>query len=240
MKKVVIALLTLCLFLCGCGKEEEKFEWTYEALEEELGGIIETDFESAGDCLKLIKNHEFYVCGYIVDKLDVNFMGSEVLGIDIADSMDGASEIFIGLDAETQTAPEVGEFVYIKGEYSEGAWGEGTYILNAWSGYVSLEKEDVEYLSVNNYLKFMKIIFHDTLFRTEGLIIQDGVDSDGVPIYKLYESEETYRDYKYSYITIEFSEQQHNLNGKTVVIIGKPYISAFQEGLKECSIIEER
>ena len=69
--------------------------------------------------------------------------------------------------------------------------------------------------------------------------MQDGTYSNGTPMYKFYASEEAYNESKYVYIFVRFMEEQNNLNGRTVVIMGKPtdYISGML--LIECSIIEE-
>ena len=70
MKKLIeFTAVMLCFLLTGCG--DEKKEWTYELLEEEFGGVVELDFDSAVTCLRLLANQSYSVSGYVVDTNDL-------------------------------------------------------------------------------------------------------------------------------------------------------------------------
>lgn len=242
MKKCITFILVCCFLFSGCGQKEEK-EWTYELLEEEFGGIIETDFESVSKCLNLIENNEFTVCGYITEKNIVTWY-SDSYYIVITDDKENSYEkntINVSIRENDFNKVDEGEFVYVSGRIQYNNYGmaeiENTVSMMCnRDGKISLEAIE-ESLAVMEYIKLAREIFEDTYFRTEGLIIQDTY-SNGSPKYMLYESEEAYKDSEDSYIAIEFSEEQHNINGKKVVIMGKPggFISY---GLTACSIIEE-
>lgn len=214
---------------------ENENELTYEDLEKEFGGIIETDCISVRDYLNELSWKNYYVCGYVVD---TNTYSPALLTI--ADEMTSGNptgEIMIMQDEERSPLyANEGDFVYASGEVAE-SFDYETYDLSCYSGYVAEEKIDDEYLSVSDFLKLMGKIYDDTYFKTEGVIIQDGENFEGKPKYYLYPSEESYKEDKLSRVELNFQKTYSNLNGKHVVVMGNPDKNATYQGLKNCNII---
>lgn len=236
---IILSISTVCL--TGCEKKPK--EWTYELLEEELGGIIEDDFLSVKNCLNLIEETDYVVCGYITQKSCSSVIGVDLYNITITDDenyvYDG-NTIEVCVTENAFSKVNEGDFIYASGEIEYNRYIENTVSMMCHTGgYISLDPIEGS-ISVKNYIENAKEIFEDTYFKTDGIIIQDGTRSDGIPRYNLYESEEAYKEDKYNnYISIEFTEEQHNINGKILTIIGKPSLS-FSGGLVECSIIDEK
>lgn len=234
MKKIFVIFLACILLLNACGKkEEENKEWTYELLEEEFGGIIDADFDSVKKCINLITNHEFIVYGYVTE---MEGLGLITLSDDMENPKDYNS-VNVRITSDDSSKVNVGDLVYACGRiyYTPERISLGCFT----DGYLSLEPIDGS-ISVRDYVKTIEKIYNDTYFRTEGLVMQDGTNSAGTPRYLLYASEESYGESKYNYIKLVFLEEQHNINGRTVVIMGKLGDSLIIGELIECSIIEER
>lgn len=214
-------------------------EWTYELLEEEFGGIVEVNYAELRDCLKLLSEEEYMVCGYIRELGSYEFMGHDISHVEIADSkMENKykNNLYVGCKPFDLKDLSVGDFVYAKGTFLakvEYAKNDYSYQINA-DGNVSKEKqEDKDCISVTDFYNLMDKIYDDTLFKVTGLIIKDG------DRYYLYQSEEAYKESKYNRIDIEFSEEQNNLNGKNVTIIGRAdTFSNVGTGLIDCSIAD--
>lgn len=234
MKKFFIICLACILLLSACGKkEEEHIEWTYELLEEEFGGIIDMDFDSLKTSLEIINEHDFAIYGYVteIDSYKITITD------DMKNSYDFNSVKVYGFSSDDLAEVNIGDMVYASGRiYYLG----GLVELNCsvGDGYISWDPIDGA-SSVREYVETIKLICEDTYFRSEGLIMQEGTFSNGTPMYKFYASEESYKESKYAYIFVEFMEEQHNLNGRTVVIMGRPD-SFMAKSLIECSVIEER
>lgn len=217
-------------------------EWTYDILEQEFGGIIETDCISVRDCLNLLSWEDYSVGGYIVDKHNGSALGYDVYSITISDDKDQTQEyntISVSVTEYAYSQVQIGDFIYANGSYS-GCYAN-SHQLSCNDEGESLYTEEVKNsTSIQEFIKKMKQIYEDTFFKTEGLIMQDGENYDGEPQYYLYPSAETYKEEKYARIELEFDEIQYNLSGKTVVIIGKPIHETFGQKLCECSIVKEK
>ena len=209
-------------------------------LEEEFGGIIETDCVSVRDCLNLLSWHDYSVGGYIIDKSSTSVLGVNVYQITVSDDKSYSYEgntISIGITENAFSKVEVGNFIYAKGEHLHSytatkqmsCSGDGLYI-----SHTEIEGS----ISISEYIEEIKEIFEETYFKTEGLVIQNGTDYEGNPRYYLYPSEKAYKENKSTRVELTFSEKQQNLAGKHVTIIGKPDEEATYQGLKECSIID--
>ena len=94
--------------------------------------------------------------------------------------------------------------------------------------------------SVSEYIRKTDKIYEETYFKTKGLVIQDGTHYDDSPKYYLYPSEKAYKEEKMTRIELKFINTESNLTGKTITVIGKPDDEATYQGLKECSIVEEK
>lgn len=244
MKKLMIFLMICCLALGGCKNNSEIEEWDYEKLEEEFGGIIELDFESTKNCLDLIERNNYVVSGYIIEKTNSSILGLDLYYIKITDDMDNSyegNEIDICVTKNDFFKVNEGDYIYASGkmQYTDygGKESENSVSMSCHTGgNISLEPIE-NCVTVKDYIDTVKNISESTYFQTEGILIQDGEYSNGTPIYKLYESKEAYKENKYGYISIGFLEEQYNMDGKTVVIIGKPDTYLFQ-GLVKCSVLE--
>lgn len=244
LKRIISCLLCICIMvcMCGCGASSGKKDWTYELLEEELGGIIEADFESVKSCLNLIEKKEYVVCGYITKKSCLSVIGVDLYNITITDDENyvyNGNTIEVCVTENAFSKVNEGDFIYASGKIEYNSYTGNTISMMCHTGgYISSEPIDGS-ISVKNYIENAMNIFKDTYFKTEGFIIQDGTYSNGTPIYRFYESEKAYKENKYGYITIEFYEEQHNINGKIVTIMGKPG-SNISNGLTQCSIVNEK
>lgn len=241
MKKKLIALvLAACVLAGGCGSKpgEKENEWTYEKLENELGGIITIDLVSVRDCLNEISWHDYYFSGIVVE---TNSISRDILTL-CDDSEGGGKSVIVSQGEENQYFAEKGETVYVKAQNIQSL--DDDYYLsskttNLSDGYISCDKKDEEYVSIHELNRYMDKIYKDTYFKTEGIVIQDGEDFDGNPEYYLYPSEESYKEDKFLRLEISFLEEQSNIVGKTVTIIGNPDKNASYQGLTRCSIVEE-
>ena len=235
MKKTTagIIIVILCFLLTGCG--EEKKEWTYELLEEEFGGVVELDFDSAVTCLRLLANQSYCVSGYVID---TNDLSPDILTLSPDPDAPASYRINVGQGRDNRYFAAKGETVYIKAHniesYTENYYLTTLNITGGTDGYVSPDKKEEEYLSVPEFIRLMDEIYEDTYFKTEGYILRDGEDYEGNPQYYLYPSEEAYKENKYNKIELQFPEAQYHLAGKEVVIIGNPDINAFHESLQNC------
>lgn len=240
MRKILIGIfMFICVLLVGCGKEEPK-EWTYELLEKEFGGIVELSYGELKDCLKLLSSKEYCVCGYVRGFGSYEFMGHDIAHIEIADNeIENKYERKLRICCEKSDLENLseGDYVYSNGTFLakvEYTITDYSYQIDTNGIPVRENKNNRDYITVRDFYKLIDEILDDTFFEVEGLIIKDG------DRYYLYQSEETYKESKYNRIDIEFSENQNNLNGKTLLIIGKPEVGSMYCGLKECSIIEEK
>lgn len=240
MKKFVAMVLaaTMCFSVAGCAKEQK--EWNYEELEKEFGGIIETDCVSVRDCLNILSWEDYYVSGYVVD---VNILSPDILKL--SEDLDGKTsfQITVLQGGDNQYFAKVGETVYVKAENTD-SFDENYYLssntVNLKDGYVSAKKLDDSYLSVLEFIRLMDKIYKDTYFRTTGIIMQDGENYDGTPRYYLYPSEDSYKEDKLTRVELSFLEEQTNIVGKTVTVVGNPDKNATFQGLTNCSIVEEK
>lgn len=237
MKKTmaVIIAVMLCLLLTGCGK---KTEWTYELLEDEFGGVVELDFDSAVICLNLLAEQSYSVSGYVVN---TNDLSTDILTLSEDPDAPVSYQITVGQGGNNKYFAKEGEMVYVRAHNIE-SYTENYYLttLNVAGGYVSPDRKEDEYLSVSEFIKLMDQIYEETYFKIEGYILQDGEDYEGNPKYYLYQSEEAYNANKYGRIKIQFSEEQRNISGKEVLIIGIPDISVSDNSLQNCSVVEEK
>lgn len=249
MKKLLITLLC-CLVLAGCGKKENnnsqdkgseinseevnKKEWTYEDLEKEFGGIIETDCISVRDCLNELSWKDYYISGYITD------LSGNILTITDELENETSYKITVAKDTSTQYIPEIGDMVYMKVQNID-SFDDNYYLsdetTNLDDGYVLKDKTDDNYLSVKAFIDLEDKIYKDTYFKTEGIIMQDGEDINGNPEYYLYPSEQSYKEDKYSRIEVSFRNNYSDLNGKHIVIMGNPDKNAISQALKNCNIV---
>lgn len=252
MRKILIlvAMLIVCAAIGGCGQtgssqgdsmsgSNKDERWTYEKLEEEFGGIIETDCLSVIDCLSKLSQKNYCVSGYIIKDSDFSYKEkkSKILTIsdNKSDNENSKETITASCDALPVAITTSNEkFLYFEGENLDPSI-PGTYHLSG-SAY-SKENGDNEYLSIAQFLMLMEKIYSDTYFKTEGIIMQDGEDIDGNPRYYLYPSEESYKQRKYSRIDLEFQKEYSNLNGKHVVIMGNPDNNPYSQGLNNCNIV---
>lgn len=245
MKKILTILLC-ALMLMGCSSDESNSnnmaheEWTYDKLEEEFGGIIETNFSSTKKCLGIIENADFKVCGTIIEKKENSVFGIDLYYLRVTDDKNNSysdNTIDVCVTEYAFSKVSEGDFIYAAGtanyvDYG-GAESENSVQMNCSGEGESIYTYAIdESISVSEYVNIIREISEDTYFQTEGLIIQDG-DS-----YKLYESKEAYKENKYGYIGLEFTEEQNNLNGNIVTVMGKPD-TYLHNGLVGCSIIEE-
>lgn len=246
MKKIFLSFLYICLIvcICGCGKMIKKKELTYETLQEEFGGIIDIDFSSARECMRLIRNKEYTVGGYVIDKKQNNIIDVDLYIITITDDKGYSNErntIETFVTQDDFTSIDEGDFIYACGKMEYNNYYTENYPRLDCDNKGSITKNDSgNNISVADYVEDVNKIFDDTFFRIEGVIIQDGTDYEGKPAYKLYESEKSYEEDKSCYISIIFSEEQHNLNGKKIKVIGNyDDLSSYGYGLINCSIVDE-
>lgn len=239
----IIIVIVVVVLLINHNPEEKKY--TYELLEEDLGGVIEIDFQSVRECLKLIENHDYVVCGYIIEKTSSSMLGVDLFNIKITDDVEDShngNTVSINITQNPYEKVLEGDFIYASGtlnyvDYGTSKMENSVSMLCHTGGYIS--SEEIEgYSSVSDYIDMVREISENTWFQTEGVIMQDEEDSNGARIYRLYESKEAYKENKNGYITIEFIEEQKNLNGKIVTIMGRPDTNLFN-GLVDCSIIEK-
>lgn len=230
LKKFMIILLAIAIFLGGCVRIKKSKEWTYELLEKEFGGIIEVDFKDLEKCLKLIEEHDYNICGYVIpDDYYLNVLGritDDKENSNIYNTMD------LNLSGEELLKLNDGDFVYASGrvQYADYKTDTPASMRCDIRGNVSIEPMEKS-VTIKEYINQVKKIGEDTYFQIQGLIIKDDEN------YVLYESKETYKEDKFGYIRLNFAEEQHNLNGKIATIIGKPDLFLF-DGLKECNVID--
>lgn len=234
--------LLFSFFMMYVGANLPIKEWTYDILEQEFGGIIETDCISVRDCLNLLSWEDYSVGGYIVDKHNGSALGYDVYSITISDDKEQMQEyntISVSVTEYAYSQVQIGDFIYANGSYS--GYYANSHQLSCNDEGESLYTEEVKNsTSIQEFIKKMKQIYEDTFFKTEGLAIQDGEDYDGNPQYYLYPSSESYKESKYTRIKLSFTTTQSDLTGKNVVIIGKPDGEvSFEQALRECSIVEE-
>lgn len=235
--KLFTAILLAVVLLGGCGGKKEPKELTYELLEKEFGGIIELDFESAKESLDLLEEHEYATCGFIIEKRESFVLGVELYNITITDNVENSySENTINVSITKNAFDKVseGDFIYTIGtmQYTDygGAKNDNFISMSCHvKGYISPNPIENS-VSVGEYIKNVKEVSEGTYFQIQGVIIQDGEN------YMLYESKEAYKEDKFGYIGLDFLEEQHNLNGKTVTVLGKPN-TYLHMGLVECSIV---
>lgn len=244
-KLLLTALLATCL-VAGCGKagikkeqnSEIEQDWSYEKIEKQFGGIIETDCISVRDCLKELSWKDYYIYGIVVE---TNKYSSSILTLSEDLEAKTSYQITVSQGENDNYYAKVGEVVYVKAQNInsyDDSYHLSTETINLDDGYVSKEKPDKEYLSVMEFLQLMEKIYDDTYFKTEGIIMQDGEDSDGQPEYFLYPSEEGYKEDKLSRVELKFKNKYSNLNGKHVTIMGNPDKNATFQGLRNCNITD--
>lgn len=250
MRKLLTTTLLVMCVLAGCGSEKNdnsqdnsseinseevnKKEWTYEDLEKEFGGIIETDCISVRDCLNELSWKDYYISGYIAD------LSGNILTITDELENETSYKITVAKDTNTQYVPEIGDIVYIKVQ-NINSFDDDYYLsdetTNLDDGYVLKDKIDDNYLSVKAFIDLEDKIYKDTYFKTEGIIIQDGEDYNGNPEYYLYPSEQSYKEDKYSRVKVSFRNGYSDLNGKHIVVMGNPDKNATLQALKNCNIV---
>lgn len=229
---VFLIFLITTVLLSGCAEKNEPKEWTYELLEEEFGGIIELDFESTKKSLDLIENNKYAICAYIIQKKEVH-MYKDLYYITVTDNVENSysgNTIDVCITQNAFNKVSEGEYIYAIG--NSGANNDlSSFSLSCHTnGYIS-HNEIENALTISEYIKLMEEISKNTYFQVQGVIIQDGEN------YMLYESKEAYKENKFGYIRLDFTEEQHNLNGKTVTVIGKTD-TFLHMGLIDCSIVE--
>lgn len=238
-KRFILLLVVLVFILCSCGQEKNSVkDWTYELLEKEFGGIIETDCISVRDCLNILERKEYFICGYMRDVNTTTLLGYNIGGFDLTDEEnDNKNTVHVGY--EIKDSPQwftEGDFAYVKGELLESYTDE--YQVSSDEGRICQNSNNTDWFSVRDFKNLIDKIYKETYFKTEGIVLQDGEDNDGMPKYYLYPSEEMYKEDKFARVRLLFSDAQSNLIGKRIVVIGKPDVSC-STTLKECSIIEE-
>lgn len=229
MKKMFVFISLLVIILCGCSGSVKQKEWTYDLLKKDFGGIIEVDGDSIQNCLYLLLENEYHVFGYVQD---IDLDHPDQFTMSASDSESTGIKV---IQYEDPYYAESGELIYINGSVRPlNSFNDVTYYL---CGDVSKEQDDREYLSVADFLVLMDKIYEQTYFKTSGIILSESYND--IPIYYLYPSEESYKKDKDKRIEVSFSENQSNIVGKEVVIMGKPF-NDFIIGLDDCSIIEEK
>lgn len=237
---ILTFFVIMVVMLGGCAGKNEPKEWTYELLKEEFGGITEVSYGELKDCLKLLSKKEYNVCGYVREYEICEFMGYDISHIIIADGEtqnEYEKELRVCCEKSDLENVSKGDYIFASGTFLakvEYTKNDYSYQIDTGNNPVQKRKDENDYVTVLDFYNLMDKIHDDTFFKVKGLIIKDGDK------YYLYESEESYKESKRNKIDIEFSEKQSNLNGKTVLIIGKPEVGSMYNGLKECSVVEEK
>lgn len=232
---VILSVALIVLSASGCSKKESK-TWTYDAIMQEAGGIIEMTYSELYECMGILRNHKDYVCGYVVDKKQDSFAGHEMYLLYIADKEDETdykNKMNVYVSKEQYGNIKLGDFVYV--------YGRSCCNLSTVRDSVSLsttnddEKISTEkileetpssvYWHEKNLIKFYK----DTSVRVAGVIVRDYNEYSKDYVYKLYESEEAYKNNKYDYISVEFYDQHSDFDLKTVTIVGLIDVSMVYE-----------
>lgn len=236
--KAIVPILLSIMFLMSCGAKEGQNDmaeqYTYEDFESSIGNIIETDYSTAKNILNLVKKHEFVTCGYIVQKTETSMLGYNFYSLNLSNE-NGTQEIEVSVTKKAYEKVNEGDFVYAYGTLDYTDYGIDGYENNCSidcsnGGYIS-PNEINSSLSIQEYISIVKEISENTYIQTNGLVMQDGEN------YKLYLSKDSYNENKNSYIKLEFSENQSNLNGKTITVIGKIDTYLWQ-GLVDCNVLE--
>lgn len=235
-KMILTFFVIMVVMFGGCEGKQEPKEWTYELLEKEFGGIIELDFESTKKSLDLLEEHEYVTCGFITEKRESSMFGKELYNITITDDLENSysgNTINVSITQNAFDKVSEGDFIYASGTMNYvdygGAKSDNSVSMSCHvKGYISPQTIENS-VPIKEYIENAREISEETYFQVKGVIIQDGEN------YMLYESKEKYKEDKFGYIRLNFTEEQHNLNGKTVTIIGKPDTYLYM-GLIECSI----
>ena len=132
--------------------------------------------------------------------------------------------------------------------HSTQKFGKGDYVyvtvkgLTTYHGVsdridISKSKQDQTYFTAEDYFEICKNN-EKTLFKVTGYILDSHDDIYGNTIYYMYESENSYQSdkTKNNRILMEFSDEQTNIIGKKIQIIG----NLWSDGeLHQCSIVSD-
>ena len=246
MKRLISFLLCLSVIfaLCACGNsndtdrrhnsddKEEQVELSItekrSKLLEELNGVVKVDVPTFKSYFATI-----YSPCYIV---------GEIVEVDYDDDDDTYTyrirdeEYFVYIWVEDYEEEfKKGDVIYIVGSMEDKS------TLKCSKGSISTEKDDLDYMSVNEYKEILEKV-ESLYFKVSGYVFVETEISFGKTLYYyyLYASEDDYGKENAQRISLGFDNTPENVMGKELQIMGqhRPDADVYVPTLIHCSIVE--